>query len=104
MGPVMVAELEADLGEVWLEFGTDHDTNTSGTFTDVNPETRRPARRRRSGGSQRNQLAYGDCSFIPIRSAVRSATRRSSSRLRVATASAATRRPLPASSSAGRAR
>jgi hypothetical protein len=40
----MVAELEADLGEVWLEFGTDHDTNTSGTFTDVNPETRRPDR------------------------------------------------------------
>jgi hypothetical protein len=24
--------------------GTDHDTNTSGTFTDVNPETRRLAR------------------------------------------------------------
>ena len=24
--------------------GTDHDTNTSGTFTDVNPETRRPDR------------------------------------------------------------
>jgi hypothetical protein len=44
VGPVMVAELEADLGEVWLEFGTDHDTNTSGTFTDVNPETRRPDR------------------------------------------------------------
>jgi hypothetical protein len=40
----MVAQLEADLGEVELEFGTDHDTNTSGTFTDVNPETRRPDR------------------------------------------------------------